>query len=93
MPKGVNNMDKCKMTISAGVADLIANAHAPMPSGGYYTFEGDLCQMSAAATVARGLGISVGVGGGLPYVQSKEDYDKVVQYIVDNRVEGHWHYK
>ena len=80
------------MTITQGVVDSLSNAHTPAPSGKFYTFEGDLCQMSEAANVARRLGMKVGYSGGLPYVQSKEDYDKVVQYIIEHKVEGYWHY-
>jgi len=86
-------MEKCKIEISAGVAALIANAHQTVPSGKKYYFEGDLCQMSKAASVAGQLGIEVGINGGLPFVQSKEDYDKVVEYIVGNQIEGYWHYQ
>lgn len=82
-----------KMKISEGVAALLANAHQPMPEGKRYFFEGDLCQMAKAAEVAQKLGIKNGVGGGLPYVTSKEDYNKVVKYIVDNQIEGYWHYQ
>ena len=69
------------MTITQGVEDSLSNAHTPAPSGKFYTFEGDLCQMSKAANVARNLGMKVGYAGGLPYVESKEDFDRVVQYI------------
>ncbi len=82
-----------KMEISTGVAALLANAHTPIPSEDFYLFEGDLCQMSKAAQVARQLGFEVGVAGGLPYVSSKEEFNKVVQYIIDNRIEGYWHYR
>ena len=86
-------MEKGKIQISSGVAALLANAHKTVPSGKKYYFEGDLCQMSEATKVAGILGIEVGINGGLPFVQSKEDYDKVVKYIVDNQIEGYWHYK
>ena len=86
-------MEKCKIQISSGVAALIANAHQTVPSGEEYYFEGDLCQMVRAAKVAASLGFEVRINGGLPYVQSKEEYDKVVEYIVDNQIEGYWHYK
>lgn len=82
-----------RMKISGGVAALLANAHEPMPKGKHYYFEGDLCQMAKAAEVAQNLGIETGIGGGLPYVSSKEEYDKVVKYIVDNQIEGYWHYQ
>lgn len=81
-----------KMEISTGVAALLANAHAPSPLEDVYFFEGDLCQMAKAAQTARQLGFDVGVAGGLPYVASKEEFNKVVQYIIDNRIEGYWHY-
>jgi len=86
-------MEKCKMEISSGVAALLANAHKTVPSGKKYYFEGDLCQMAKAASVAEQLGIETGINGGLPFVSTKEDYDRVVKYIVDNRIEGYWHYK
>lgn len=81
-----------KIENSIGVAALLANAHAPKPSEDLYFFEGDLCQMAKAAQTARQLDIEVGVAGGLPYVVSKEDFNKVVQYIIDNQIEGYWHY-
>ena len=81
-----------KMEISTGVAALLANAHTPTPSEELYFFEGDLCQMAKAAQVGRQLGVEVGVAGGVPYVTAKEEFDKVVQYIIDNRIDGYWHY-
>ena len=86
-------METGKIEISAGVAALLANAHQTVSPGKKYYFEGDLNQMSKAADVAAKLGISVGINGGLPFVQSKEDYDEVVEYIVDNQIEGYWHYQ
>ena len=86
-------MEKCKMEISTGAAALLANAHQTVPSGKKYYFEGDLCQMSEAAKVAGILGIEVGINGGLPFVSSKEEDDKVVNYIVAYQIEGYWHYR
>jgi len=86
-------MENCKMEISSGVAALLANAHTTAPSGKKYYFEGDLCQMAKAASVAEQLGIKTGINGGLPFVSTKEEYDKVVNYIVINQIEGYWHYK
>lgn len=82
-----------KMKISEGVAALLANAQQPMPNGECYFFEGDLCQMATAVGIARYLGIGTGIAGGLPYVKSKEEYNKVVKYIVDHKIEGYWHYQ
>ena len=86
-------MEKGEIKISAGVAALIANAHQTEPSDEKFYFEGDLNQMSKAASVAGKLGIKTEINGGLPFVQSKDDYDKLVKYIVDNQIEGYWHYQ
>jgi len=86
-------MEKGKMEILGGVATLLANAHTPpSTTKALYTFDGDLCQMAKAAEVARKLGIKTGVTGGIPYVVSEKDFDRVVKYIVDNQIEGYWHY-
>ena len=92
MPEGKTTMYKCSMKISEGVAALLANAHQTAPSGKKYYFEGDLNQMSQAFSVATKLGCKAEIDGGLPFVRSKEDFDRVVKYIVDNKVEGYWHY-
>lgn len=81
-----------KMEVSAGVLALLLNTQKPISEGEKYFFEGDLCQRSEAMNVALKLDIEVGIGGGLPYVHSKEDFDKVVEYIIDHHVEGYWHY-
>ena len=80
------------MKISPGVAALLAKAHQTVPSVKKYFFEGDLSQMSKAFNVAIKLGCKAEIDGGLPFVKSKEDYDRVVNYIVDNKIEGYWHY-
>ncbi len=48
--------------------------------------------MAKASSVASKLGISTGINGGIPYVSSKKDFKTVTQYIVENRIEGWWHY-
>lgn len=88
----MENSKKIKITMGVGAMSLLANAHTPIPKGEKYFFQGDLCQMAEAANVARKLGFEVGVGGGLTYVLSKEDYDTVIKYIIDYHVEGYWHY-
>lgn len=55
-------------------------------------FEGDLNQMRIAREVARMLGVVTQIDGGLSYVETKEEYDTVVKYIIDNRIEGWWNY-
>lgn len=57
-----------------------------------YFFEGDLNQMRIARNIADKKDMITGIDGGLFYVTTKEDYDAVVKYIIDNRVEGWWHY-
>ena len=89
----MDNYKVLRMEIPEGVLDLVSAPDTPKPPDNFYTFEGDLCQMLAAAKVARDLGFKVGVVGGYPYVLLKEEYDKVVQYIIDNQIEGYWHYK
>ena len=81
-----------KMQISEGVEALLANAHAPIPKDDFYTFDGDLSQMAKAAKVATDLGYEVGYAGGIPYVVSKKEYNKVVQYIIEHKIEGYWNY-
>lgn len=85
-------MEKGKMKISEGVVALLANAQAPIPNDDFYTFDGDLCQMAKAAKVATDLGFEVGYVGGIPYVVSKDEYNKVVQYIIEHKIEGYWNY-
>ena len=72
--------------------DLFANVQTKSPEGEFFTFEGDLNQMLTAANTAIKLGIKPGIAGGLPYVRSREDFDRVIEYIVDNHIEGYWHY-
>ncbi len=92
MPKGVTSLRTQQIEELVGITASLSNAHTPAPSGEFHTFQGDLCQMAKAADVARKFGMKVGYAGGLPYVQSREEYDKVVQYIIEHRIEGHWHY-
>lgn len=60
--------------------------------GERHYFEGDLNQMRVAREVARMLEVVPQIDGGLSYVETKEDYDTVVNYIIDNRIEGWWNY-
>ena len=79
--------------ISSGVVGLLANAKSTSSfRGERYYFDGDLCQMSAAQIVADSLGIQTGIEGGCPFVMSKEDFDSVKQYLINNRIDGWWHY-
>ena len=60
--------------------------------GKKYCFKGDLCQMAKAKKVAEDLEIEVGVTGGIPFVMNQQDYDAVTQHIIENRIDGWWHY-
>ena len=71
----------------------ISNAHTLAPYEDFYTFEGDLCQMVKATQVAKNLDIKVGYIGVVPYVVAKKDFDRVVRYIIEHKVEGYWHYE
>lgn len=79
------------ITITVGVTTLIANAKKKIPEGAY-TFKGDMCQMATALSVAEDLGLSAGTAGGYSYVYNKEDFDKVVEYLKDNQINGFWLY-
>lgn len=84
-------MSECRLVILKGVAALLADAHSPMPSGVFY-FKGDMCQMVEAADAARKLGFSVGVGGGIPYVRERQEYDEVISHLRTHRINGYWNY-
>lgn len=81
------------MSVDNGVLDLLANANkrTSFVREKYY-FRGDLCQKSKAMKIAENLGIETGINGGLPFVTSRDDFNTVTQYIIDNRIEGWWHY-
>lgn len=81
------------MSINSGVIGLLANANnRSFFRGEKYFFEGDLNQMSEARKVAINLGIQVDIEGGIPFVMSEDDFEKVKQHIIDHRIEGWWHY-
>lgn len=81
------------LSMNPGVAELLANAHStPSDRGKKFYFQGDLCQMAKASSVASQLGISTGINGGIPYVSSQKDFDTVKQYLINNRIEGWWNY-
>lgn len=81
------------MKTSSGVMGLLANAHSTSSfRGKRYYFEGDLCQMSYAQSVANSLGIQTDIEGGLPFVMLQEDFDRVKEYLISNHVDGWWHY-
>lgn len=82
-----------QMQVNPGVVSLLANAHSKSAySGRRFYFKGDLCQRSTAQRIASELDISTDVEGGLPFVMSQEDYDTVTKHLIDNRIEGWWHY-
>lgn len=77
---------------NTGVMELLANANNSDYEGEKFYFKGDLNQMSIAKGIASNLGISTGINGGLPFVKSKTDFDRVVKYLIDHKIEGYWHY-
>ena len=81
-----------EMTLSVGVATLLANAKNKIPSGAYL-FKGDLHQMATAMKVAQNLGLEYGTGGGYSFVYSQRDYDKVVNYLIEHKLSGCHHYE
>ena len=84
---------KANMKISSGVVGMLANAHSTSSfREKRYYFQGDLCQRYAAQKVANSLSIQTDTEGGLPFVMSQEDFDRVKEYLISNRVEGWWHY-
>lgn len=81
------------MTISNGVLGLLSNAgKVSAYEGKKFNFKGDLCQMSAAADVASKLGLKFGYDDVYPFVTSEEDFNKVIQHIISNRIDGWHHY-
>lgn len=81
------------MNISAGAVGLLTNAkRRSFYKGEKYCFGGDLQQMSRACQVAIELGVATDIEGGIPFVMSREDYEKVTQHIISHKIEGWWHY-
>ena len=81
------------MKIGSDVVGLLVNAHSTSSfRGERYYFQGDLCQMCTAQKVANSLGIKTDIEGGIPFVMSQEDFDRVKEYLISNQVEGWWHY-
>lgn len=81
------------MSIDSGVLGLLANAkNRSTYQGEKYYFRGDLVQMSCAQKVAQDLGINTGCQGGIPFVMSREDFEKVSQHIINHKIDGWWHY-
>ncbi len=81
------------ITISSGVLGLLSHAgNVSSYEEKKFKFKGDLCQMSAAAGAASKLGIKFGYDDVYPFVTSEEDFSKVIQYIISERIEGWHHY-
>jgi hypothetical protein len=60
---------------------------------GKYTLNGDLCQMSTQMQFLIENGFDVGQSGCYPYLDSKQEYDRAIKLIFENRVEGWWNYR
>ena len=79
--------------ISPGIMGLMANAHSKSSfEGKRHYFTGDLCQMNTARRTAESLGIEIDIEGGIPFVKSEEDFDRVKKYLISNKLDGWWHY-
>jgi len=79
--------------IDSGVMGLLLNSHSHSSfKGKKYFFKGDLYQMSKAQDAARRLGIETDCEGGCPFAMSEEDFKKVKEYLISNRIDGWWHY-
>ena len=57
-----------------------------------YYLQGDLTQKSIVMEKAELLGIITWNEGGTPYVTSKEEFNRLKNYLVEERVPGWWHY-
>lgn len=80
-----------RFKMTSGVGYLLSNAkNSSNYNGVRYSFKGDLNQMSIAAAVASIFEIDVIIDGGIPFVKSKDDFDKVVKHLIDQKLEG-WH--
>lgn len=81
------------MKIDLDVFDLVLKCNSKSCyQGEKHFFKGDICQMVVARKIANSLGIYVDIDGGLPFVTSEEDFKDVTKEIVDNQLEGWWHY-
>ena len=81
------------MSVDSGVVGLLANANKRSSfTGNKLFFKGDLNQMYQAQSAADRLGIETDIDGGIPFVMSEKDYEKVTQHIIANKIEGWWHY-
>ena len=79
--------------IDSGVIELLSNANAKSPyEGKRYYFEGDLCQMATAKKVSDDLKIVSYIEGGIPFLTSEEDFQKVTDFLKSNKLDGWWHY-
>jgi hypothetical protein len=85
-------METLKIEISTGVAALITNAQKKLPEGSI-TFAGDMAQMAAAANVAEELGIKFGMAAGFAYVTNQSDFQRVVDYLIEHKINGYHHYQ
>jgi hypothetical protein len=80
-------------SVSSGVRNLLLRVNEKSSYvGDKFFFKGDLNQMSKAVDVCKELSITYDFDGGLPFVTSKEAQQKVIQYLIDHKIEGWWNY-
>lgn len=77
---------------SAMEALLISVNNKSEYNGPRFYFTGDLNQLGIALTATITLGIDVTINGGIPFVKSKEEFDKVKKYLIEQKLDGWHHY-
>ena len=82
-----------KLQMGIGVTALLANSHTEVSLGGTrHYFRGDCCQRSAAQCVADCLEIPTYIEKGIPFVTSKGEFETIKNYLIENQINGWWHY-
>jgi hypothetical protein len=80
-------------SVTPGVKNLLERANEKSSYvGEKFFFLGDLNQLSIVEDACRDLNITFERDYGLPFVTSKEDKQKVIQYLIDHQIEGWWNY-
>ena len=82
-----------ELGIDQGLIDILSNAQVKSSyTGTKYFFEGDLRQKAEAMKASGVLKIIIEQDYGMPFVKSDEDFQKVIAYIVSNKINGWHHY-
>ena len=81
-----------KLEFPCGIIASNADTFDSIPDEKYYFFEGDLHQVSEARKIADLLGVKTGKVVDLPYVTNEHDFRKVMEYIIEMKIDGYEHY-